>query len=105
MSKTSCSYEACEKHLSKCQAVCENDESERKGRLKMCKHEKKLGRFEKFGEVYHLCTNSNCGYLELWSKFEKKMIAEASLCLLSVNWDEPGASRSCPGLDSSASSK
>jgi len=42
----------------------------------MCKHEKKLGRFEKFGEVYHLCTNSNCGYLELWSKFEKKMIAE-----------------------------
>jgi hypothetical protein len=40
----------------------------------MCKHEKKLGRFEPFGEVYHLCTNSNCGYLQLWSEFEKTMI-------------------------------
>ena len=42
----------------------------------MCKHEKKLGRFEKFGEVYHLCTNSNFGYFQLWKDFEKKMIAE-----------------------------
>ena len=42
----------------------------------MCKHEKKLGRFKAFGEVFHLCINSNCGYFQPWEIFEKKMIEE-----------------------------